>query len=153
MNVYKKIIAQNKQATFNYFIEEKFEAGLILKGSEVQSLRQGKVSIVDAHASNEGNDIFLYNSYIAEYDKANRFNHAERRPRKLLLRTKEIKKIIGKIKIKGYTLIATSLYFNHKNIAKIELGLAKGKKLYDKRESIKEQNWKRDQLRFMRVKS
>ncbi|WP_316353991.1 SsrA-binding protein SmpB [Candidatus Trichorickettsia mobilis] len=152
MTEYKKIIAQNKQALFNYFIEERFEAGIILKGSEVQSLRQGKGNITDSHATNAGNEIFLYNCHIAEYDKAHQFNHDSRRPRKLLLHTKEIKKIIGKVRVKGYTLIALTLYFNSKNIAKIELGLAKGKKLHDKRESIKAKDWQREQGKLMRRK-
>jgi SsrA-binding protein len=152
MTEYKKIISQNRKAYFNYFIEEKLEAGLILKGSEVQSLRQGKANIEDSHATNIDDGIFLYNSYIEEYEKANRFNHAARRPRKLLLHSREIKKIIGKIRLKGYTLIALSLYFNKKNIAKVELGLAKGKKLYDKRQDIKEKDWKREQGRTMRRK-
>ena len=145
-----KIIATNRKASFNYFIEERIEAGIILKGSEVKSLRLGKASIEDSHAENSGNEVFLYNCHIAEYDKANQFNHISRRTRKLLLHTKEIKKIIGKIRLKGYTLIALSLYFNQKNIAKVELGIAKGKKLHDKRESIKEKDWKRDQGRIMK---
>ncbi len=153
MSEYKKVVTQNKKAIFNYFIEERFEAGIILKGSEVKSLRQNKVSIEDSHAANSGNEVFLYNSHIAEYDKANQFNHESRRPRKLLLHSKEIKKIIGKIRLKGYTLIALSLYFNNKNVAKVELGLAKGKKLYDKRESLKEKDWKRDQGRIIRDKN
>lgn len=152
MTEYKKFIAQNRKALFNYFIEERFEAGITLKGSEVQSLRQGKASIEDSHAADSENEVFLYNSHIAEYDKANQFNHSSRRPRKLLLHKREIKKIIGKIRLKGYTLIALSLYFNKKNIVKVELGLAKGKKLHDKRESLKEKDWKRNQNRLMREK-
>lgn len=149
---YKKIIAQNKKALFNYFIEERLEAGIVLKGSEVQSLRQGKASIEESHAADTGNEVFLYNCHIAEYEKANRLNHSTRRPRKLLLHKKEINKIIGKTKIKGYTLVALSMYFNKKNKIKIELGIAKGKKLHDKRESIKEKDWKRDQSRLIRQK-
>ncbi|ASX27540.1 SsrA-binding protein [Rickettsia sp. MEAM1 (Bemisia tabaci)] len=152
MMEYKKIIAQNKKALFNYFIEERLEAGIVLKGSEVQSLRQGKASIEESHAADTGNEVFLYNCHIAEYEKANRLNHSTRRPRKLLLHKKEINKIIGKTKIKGYTLVALSMYFNKKNKIKIELGIAKGKKLHDKRESIKEKDWKRDQSRLIRQK-
>ena len=152
MSEYKKVIAQNKKALFNYFIEERLEAGIVLKGSEVQSLRQGKASIEESHAADTGNEVFLYNCHIAEYEKANRFNHSTRRPRKLLLHKKEINKIIGKTKIKGYTLVALSMYFNKKNKIKIELGIAKGKKLHDKRESIKEKDWKRDQSRLIRQK-
>ncbi|WP_341791092.1 SsrA-binding protein SmpB [Rickettsia endosymbiont of Gonocerus acuteangulatus] len=152
MMEYKKIIAQNKKALFNYFVEERLEAGIVLTGSEVQSLRQGKASIEESHAADTGNEVFLYNCHIAEYEKANRFNHSTRRPRKLLLHKKEINKIIGKTKIKGYTLVALSMYFNKKNKIKIELGIAKGKKLHDKRESIKEKDWKRDQSRLIRQK-
>lgn len=152
MSEYKKIIAQNKKALFNYFIEERLEAGIVLKGSEVQSLRQGKASIEDSHAADTGNEVFLYNCHIAEYEKANMFNHSTRRPRKLLLHKKEINKIIGRAKIKGYTLVALSMYFNKKNKIKIELGIAKGKKLHDKRESIKEKDWKKYQSRLVRQK-
>ncbi|XVN43061.1 MAG: SsrA-binding protein SmpB [Candidatus Rickettsia vulgarisii] len=152
MSEYKKIIAQNKKAYFNYFIEEKIEAGIILTGSEVKSLHQGKASIEDSHAENSGNEVLLYNCHIAEYEKANRFNHSTRRTRKLLLHSSEIRKIIGKIRVRGYTLVALSLYFNKKNIVKVELGIAKGKKLHDKRETIKEKDWKRDQARLMRNK-
>jgi SsrA-binding protein len=152
MTEYKKVIAQNKKALFNYFIEERLEAGIVLKGSEVQSLRQGKASIEESHAADTGYEVFLYNCHIAEYEKANRFNHSTRRPRKLLLHTKEIKKIIGRIRIKGYTLVALSMYFNKKNKVKVELGIAKGKKLHDKRQSIKEKDWKRDQSRLIRQK-
>ncbi|AFE52866.1 SsrA-binding protein [Rickettsia prowazekii str. GvV257] len=148
----KKVIVQNKKALFNYFIEEILEAGIVLKGSEVQSLRQGKASIEESHASDNGHEVFLYNCHITEYEKANRFNHSTRRPRKLLLHAKEIKKIIGRIRIKGYTLVALSMYFNKKNKVKVELGIAKGKKLYDKRAAIKEKDWKKDQSRLIREK-
>ncbi|MCC8368764.1 MAG: SsrA-binding protein SmpB [Rickettsia endosymbiont of Oxypoda opaca] len=152
MSEYKKIIAQNKKALFNYFIEERLEAGIVLKGSEVQSLRLGKASIEESHAADSLNEIFLYNCHIAEYEQANRLNHTTRRPRKLLLHASEIRKIIGKVRIKGYTLVALSLYFNKKNKIKVELGIAKGKKLHDKRQTIKEKDWKRDQSRLMRQK-
>lgn len=153
MSLHKKIITQNKKALFNYFIEERFEAGIVLKGSEVQSLRASKANIEDSHAANDGSEMMLYNAYIAEYDKAHQFNHTSRRPRKLLLHKSEIRKIISKIRIKGYTLIALSLYFNEKNMAKIELGIAKGKKLYDKREVIKAKDFERERSRMMRQKS
>lgn len=147
-----KVIAKNKKAKFSYFIEDTFEAGIVLKGSEVKSLREGKCSIVESHADYSGGHITLYNCNIQEYEKANRFNHSTTRPRILLLHKKEIKKIVGKIKVKGYSLIALSIYFNQKNTVKVELGIAKGKKLYDKREDIKEKDWKRDQDRAVRVK-
>jgi SsrA-binding protein len=147
---FKKIIAQNKKAYHDYFIEEKLEAGVVLLGSEVKSLRAGKANINDSHATESKGEIFLLNSHIAEYEKANRFNHETRRPRKLLLHKQQIRKLIGKLKVKGYTLVALSLYFNDKNRIKIELGLAKGKKEYDKRQTIKEKEWKRDQERIMK---
>ncbi|MBN8511467.1 MAG: SsrA-binding protein SmpB [Rickettsiales bacterium] len=150
--LYKKIVAKNKRGSFDYFIEQNYEAGIILTGSEVKSVRLGKVSLADSHAAEDNGAIVLYNCHIAEYEKANRFNHEALRPRKLLLHKSEIQKIIGKIKIKGYTLIALSLYFNDKNRIKLELGLAKGKKQHDKRQSIKEKDWKREQGRIIRDK-
>lgn len=152
MSEYKKIVAKNKRAQFEYFIEEKLEAGIVLTGSEVKSIREGKVALTDSHAAENQGELFLYNCHIAEYEKANRFNHATRRPRKLLLHKREIQKVFGKIKLKGYTLMALSMYFNHKNIIKVELGLAKGKKQHDKRQSIKEKDWQREQGRIMRDK-
>ena len=124
-----KTIARNKKASFNYFLEDAFEAGIVLKGSEVKSLREGKVSVEDSHADYSGGNLMLFNCHIQEYDKAHQFNHFTRRPRILLLHKKEIKKIVGKIKIKGYTLILTSMYFNEKNKVKVALAIGKGKKL------------------------
>jgi len=152
MTEIRRVAAANKKATFEYFIEERFEAGIMLTGSEVKSTRDGKATIIDSHAAEDKGAIYLYNCHIAEYEKANQFNHQTRRPRKLLLRKREIQKIIGKIKLKGYTLIALAMYFNHKNMVKVELGLAKGKKLHDKRESIKDKDWQRDQDRILRNK-
>ena len=149
---YKKTIAQNKKANFEYFIEERLEVGIMLAGSEVKSIRNGKVSIADSHAAMSDGELFLFNCHIAEYEQANRFNHLTKRPRKLLLRNKELQKIIGKIKLKGYTLIALSMYFNKKNLVKIELGLSKGKKQHDKRQSIKDKDWEREQGRIIRDK-
>lgn len=147
-----KVVAKNKRGQFDYFIEEKFEAGIILTGSEVKSIREGKVALTDSHAAQDNGELYLYNCHINEYEKANQFNHATRRPRKLLLNKREIKKIIGKIKLKGYTLIALSMYFNKKNIVKIELGLSRGKKQHDKRQDLKEKDWKRQQERLIRNK-
>ncbi|MFN9477577.1 MAG: SsrA-binding protein SmpB [Rickettsiales bacterium] len=152
MSDYKKIIAQNKKASFEYFIEERFEAGIILTGSEVKSIRNGKVTIADTHAAMNKNELFLYNCHIAEYEQAGRFNHLTKRTRKLLLKKKELQKIIGKIKLKGYTLIALSMYFNKKNLVKIDLGLSKGKKQHDKRQAIKDKDWEREQGRVLRDK-
>jgi SsrA-binding protein len=147
-----KVIARNRKARFNFFIEDQFEAGIVLKGSEVKSLREGKSSIEESHADYSDGNIMLFNCHIQEYEKANRLNHSTRRPRQLLLHKKQIQKIIAKIKIKGYTLIALSLYFNEKNMVKVELGIAKGKKLYDKREDIKAKDWSRQKERTLRVK-
>ena len=147
-----KIIARNKKASFNYFLEDEFEAGIVLKGSEVKSLREGKVSVEDSHADYSGGNLMLFNCHIQEYDKAHQFNHLTRRPRMLLLHKKEIKKIVGKIKIKGYTLILTSMYFNEKNKVKVALAIGKGKKLHDKRETLKEKDWERTQGKVMRAK-
>ena len=152
MSDYKKIIAQNKKASFEYFIEERFEAGIILTGSEVKSIRNGKVTIADTHAAMNKNELFLYNCHIAEYEQAGRFNHSTKRTGKLLLKKKELQKIIGKIKLKGYTLIALSMYFNKKNLVKIDLGLSKGKKQHDKRQAIKDKDWEREQGRVLRDK-
>lgn len=147
---FKRIIAQNKKAYHDYFIEDKYEAGIALTGSEVKSIRAGKVNITDSHAAADKGEIFLFNTHIAEYEQANRFNHNTRRPRKLLLHKREIRKLIGKLKVTGYTLVALSIYFNAKNKVKVELGLAKGKKQYDKRQTIKEKEWKRDQARLLK---
>ena len=147
-----KIVAKNKRAQFDYFIDEKFEAGIILTGSEVKAIREGKVALADSHAAQDNGELYLYNCHINEYEKANRFNHATRRPRKLLLKKREIQKIIGKIKLKGYTLVALCMYFNKKNIVKIELGLSKGKKQHDKRQAIKEKDWQKEQGRLIRDK-
>lgn len=146
-----KVIARNKRALFEYFIEERFEAGIVLSGSEVKSIRLGKANIEDSHASFSGSEMVLYNMHISEYDKAHQSNHEIKRPRKLLLHRAEIRKIISKIRIKGYTLVALSLYFNHDNRVKIELGIAKGKKLHDKRETIKAKDWAREQGRILKA--
>lgn len=147
-----RIVAKNSKASFNYIIEEKIEAGISLTGSEVKAIRLGKVALADSHASEYHGEIYLYNCHIDPYEQAGRFNHAAKRPRKLLLHRREIKKIIGKIKIKGYTLIAKTIYFNKKNLIKVELGIARGKKQHDKRETIKERDWQREQGRLVRKK-
>jgi len=144
----KNIVAQNRKARHDYFIEEIFEAGIVLEGTEVKSLREGKASIVDAHASETHGSLYLLNCYIPEYSKANRFNHFPRRPRKLLLHKREINKLLGKVKLKGYTIVPISIYFNNRNKAKIELGLAKGKAQHDKRATIKEREWEREKGRI-----
>lgn len=146
----KQIIAKNKRAHFDYFIEEVFEAGIALIGSEVKSLRTGKSNITESYADIENNEVYLINSYIAEYPGANQFNHAPRRHRKLLLKKREIRKLIGAKQKKGYSLIPICLYFNEKGRAKLELGLGKGKKLYDKRADKKEKDWNKDKARILK---
>jgi SsrA-binding protein len=142
-----KVIAYNRKAKFNYEIEEEIEAGVILLGSELKSIREGKITINESYASEINGDIILINTNIAEYKGANRFNHEPKRPRKLLLHKKQINKIIGKINFKGYSLIPLKVYFNDKNMVKVLLGIAKGKKLYDKRKTIKERDQKRAEAR------
>ncbi|WHA04364.1 SsrA-binding protein SmpB [Candidatus Bandiella numerosa] len=145
-----KIIAQNKKAYHEYVIEDKIETGIILAGSEVKSLRFSKASINESYAHSIGNEIFILGANIPEYNKAKSFKHSPTRQRKLLLHRKEIKKLIGLIKRKGYTLIPLSLYFNKKNIAKVLLGIAKGKKKHDKRQVIKERDSERDKARELK---
>lgn len=143
-------IAVNKKARHDYHIEDTLEAGIVLQGTEVKSLREGKANIRDAYAFERGGEIWLHNCYIAEYKMGNRFNHAPTRERKLLLKRREIKKLIGQLKTKGVTLIPLELYFNEKGIAKLMIGLASGKKKYEKREAIKERDWKREQARLLK---
>ena len=140
-----KVIAQNRRARYEYFIEDEYEAGIVLQGSEIKSLRTGKANIQDSYIEFDKNgELFLINSYIAQYKLATIFNHEPTRKRKLLLKRKEINKIISKIKLKGFTCIPIVLYINNKNYAKIKIAIAKGKKIYDKREAIKERDFKRE---------
>ena len=146
-------IAMNRKARFNYAVEEEFEAGLVLTGTEVKSLRAGKAQINDAYAAPKGDELWLLNATIDEYSGGNRFNHEVRRPRKLLLHKRQIKKLIGRLKVKGVTLVPLALYFNSRGIAKIKLGLATGKKEYEKRDTLKKRDWQRDKGRIMREKN
>jgi SsrA-binding protein len=145
-----KLIAENRRAKFDYFLEETFEAGLMLTGSEVKSLRNGRANIAESYAGVEGRDIVLINADIPPYPQAGRFNHEPRRPRKLLLHRKQIEKLIGAIQREGRTLVPVKLYWNDKGIAKLEIALAKGKKAHDKREAVAERDWQRDKARLMR---
>jgi SsrA-binding protein len=145
-----KVVAENRRARFDYFVEERFEAGIELKGTEVKALRTGEGSIAEAYATVDGEEVWLINSHIPEYSHGNRQNHEPRRRRKLLLRSREIDKLQGAITRQGLTLVPLSIYFNSRGRAKIELALAKGKKAHDKRETIKERDWKREQGRLMR---
>ena len=139
---------QNRKARYNYFFIEVFEAGIQLMGSEIKSLRNGRVDISESFAREVNNEIFLINSYFAKYSNSSYMNHDESRPRKLLLHKKEIRRISGKIKKESLTLIPTKIYFNKKGIAKLEIALSKGKKLYDKREVKKKRSWEREKKRI-----
>lgn len=145
-----RIVAQNRKARHDFAIEEVFEAGIILKGSEVKSLRAGKASLVDCYATDVGDELVLINCYIPEYLQANQFNHDPRRQKKLLLNRKQINKLIGKVRTKGYTIVALSIYFNSRNLAKVEIGIAKGRKNYDKRQREKDLEWEREKGRVLR---
>jgi len=147
-----KVIAENRRARFDYFIDDTVEAGIMLTGTEVKSLRVGKANIAESYAAVEGDEIVLINADIPPYTQANRFNHEPRRPRKLLLHRKEINRLIGAVQREGRTIIPTKLYWNDKGIAKLEIGLAKGKKLHDKRETAAERDWQRDKARLLREK-
>ena len=149
IKVYEKNISQNKRAYYDYLIEETYEVGIVLTGTEVKSLRRGKISITESHASEIDGEIFLLNANIPEYTEANRYNHYTKRPRKLLLHAREIRKLIGLTKRKGYTLVPISIFFNKRNKVKVILGLGKGKKNHDKREAIKEREWQREKSRVM----
>jgi len=146
----EKLIAENRRARFDYFLEDRFEAGLVLTGTEVKSLREGKAQIADSYASAEGREMVLINAYIAEYGKANRFNHEPRRHRKILLHRRQIDRLLAAIQREGRTIVPTRLYFNDKGLVKLELALAKGKKLHDKRATEADRDWSRDKARLMR---
>lgn len=146
------MVADNRKARHNYFIDETFEAGIALLGSEVKSLRDGRANIAESYAAEQGGEIWLINAYIPEYAGANRFNHEPRRPRKLLLHRREIGKLIGSLKRGGVTLVPLSLYFNPRGRAKLDLALARGKKLHDKRAATREKDWQREKGRLMRGK-
>ena len=147
-----KIVADNRKARFNYAIDETFEAGVALTGSEVKSLRSGKAAIAESYADTRRGEIWLINSNITEYLQAGRFNHTPKRPRKLLLHKRQISKLIGAVEREGMTLVPLKLYFNDKGRAKVELALAKGKKLHDKRETEKKRDWDREKGRLLRQK-
>tara|TARA_Y100000817_G_scaffold256730_1_gene210107 strand:+ start:3270 stop:3740 length:471 start_codon:yes stop_codon:yes gene_type:complete len=143
-----KIVCNNRKASFNYFFQELIEAGIVLKGSEVKSLRDGKSNINDAYATDSGGEVYLINSYIPLYKESSYNNHNPRDMRKLLLSKKEINKIIGKINREGLTVIPTKIYFK-KGKAKVQIAIAKGKKLYDKRNVKKKREWQREQARIL----
>lgn len=145
-----KTVAENRRARYEYTIDEVFEAGIVLTGTEVKSLRFGEGSIAESYAEVRDNQLWLVNANIPEFTHGNRFNHEPRRPRKLLMKQREIAKLGGAITRQGMTLIPLSIYFNERGRAKVELALAKGKKLHDKREAEKAKDWKREQSRLLR---
>jgi len=146
----KKIVAENRRAKFDYYIEDTFEAGIMLTGTEVKSLRFGEGSIAESYAEVRKGEVWLVNSNVPEFSHGNRFNHEPKRPRKLLLHEREIAKFHGLVERKGMTLVPLSIYFNSRGRAKVELALAKGKNAADKRQTVKERDWKREQGRIMR---
>jgi len=149
----QKTVAENRRARFDYHIEDVFEAGIMLTGTEVKSLRFGEGSIAESYAEVRGNECWLVNSNVPEFSHGNRHNHVPKRPRKLLLNRREVDRLQGAIERKGMTLVPLSIYFNSRGRAKVELALAKGKNAADKRQTIKERDWKREQGRIMREHS
>ncbi|MBV8167911.1 MAG: SsrA-binding protein SmpB [Alphaproteobacteria bacterium] len=145
-----RYVAQNRRARYDYLISDTLEAGIMLAGSEVKTLRLGQASIAESYAGERGGELFLFNAYIPVYKPANRFNHEERRARKLLVHKKQRDKLLGSIKREGITLVPLSIYFNERGIAKLELGVAKGKKKADKRAAEKAKDWQREKGRLMR---
>lgn len=148
----KRFAAQNRRARHDFQIDSTLEAGIMLLGSEVKSLRAGKASLAESWAGEKDGALYLLNANIPEYAAANRFNHEPKRPRQLLVRKRELGRLLTAIKREGMTLVPLSVYFNPRGIAKVELGLAKGKKKADKRDSIKQRDWQRDKARLMRNK-
>ena len=147
-----KVVAENRRARFNYAIEDSIEAGVALTGTEVKSIRTGKATIAESYADARDGEIWLVNANIPEYLQANRFNHAPKRPRKLLLHKRQVNKLIGAVEREGMTLVPLKLYFNEQGRAKVELALAKGKKLHDKRETEKKRDWNREKGRLLRAR-
>jgi SsrA-binding protein len=148
----RKLVAENRRARFDYMIEDTLEAGLQLLGTEVKSLRLGRANIAESYASAERGELWLINATIPVYPPAGQFNHEPRRRRKLLVRSRELKKLVGAVEREGRTLAPLKLYFNARGVAKLELALARGKKTHDKREAVKDREWKRNQARLLRDK-
>lgn len=147
-----KTVALNRKARHNYSIADTLEAGIQLVGTEVKSLREGGVQITDSHAGEMGGELWLFNAHIPEYHGGNRFNHEPRRPRKLLVHKRELSRLIGAVSREGMTIVPLALYFNPRGMAKVELGLAKGKKLWDKRQTEKSRDWQREKGRLLRAR-
>jgi SsrA-binding protein len=147
-----KLAADNRKARFHYEIGEVFEAGIALTGTEVKSVRAGKATIAESYADARGGEIWLINATIPEYLQAHRFNHLPKRPRKLLLHKSQINKLAGAVEREGMTIVPLKLFFNERGRAKIEIALARGKKLHDKRETLKKRSWERERGRLLRAK-
>jgi SsrA-binding protein len=147
-----KVVAENRKARFNYAVEDTVEAGIALTGTEVKSIRNGKSTIAESYADPKDGEIWLINANIPEYLQANRFNHEPKRPRKLLLHRKQINKLMGAVERQGMTLIPLKMYFNERGRVKLQLALAKGKQLHDKRESDKQRDWSREKGRLLRAR-
>ena len=146
----QKIVAENRKARFDYHIEDTFEAGIALQGTEVKGLRSGQGSIAESYAEIRDGQVWLVNANIPEFSHGNRFNHEPKRPRRLLLHGREINRLFGAVERKGMTLVPLSVYFNGTGRAKVELALAKGKQAHDKRQSMKDRDWQRDKARIMK---
>jgi SsrA-binding protein len=147
-----KVVADNRRARFNYEIGETFEAGIALTGTEVKALRQGKATIAESYADTRAGELWLVNANIPEYLQGGRFNHAPKRPRKLLLHKHQINKLAGAVDREGMTIVPLKLYFNEKGRAKLEIAVARGKKLHDKRQTEKKRSWDRERARLLRSK-
>ncbi len=145
-----KTIAENRKARYNFEIQDDFEAGLVLQGTEVKALRNGKANIAESYVSYEDNELWLINSHIPEYVQANRFNHEPRRRRKLLMSTREIARLSQSVARDGMTIVPLRLYFNNRGLAKLKVALAKGKKVHDKRQTEKKRDWQREKGRLLR---
>lgn len=145
-----RIAAENRRARHDYSITDTVEAGIMLAGTEVKSLRTGRANLAESFAGQQEGELYLFNAYIPEYQVSSAFSHETRRPRKLLLHRREVRRLLGAISREGMTLIPLSIYFNDRGLAKVQLALGKGKKLYDKRAAEKERDWKRDKARMMR---
>lgn len=148
----RRVVAENRKARYNFAIEDTFEAGLELTGTEVKSLRSGKSNIAESYAGPSGDELYLFNAYIPEYGAGNRFNHETRRPRRLLLHRRQINRLMGAVQKEGYTIVPLRLYFNERGRAKLEIALAKGKKLHDKRQTERDRSWNLEKARLMREK-
>jgi SsrA-binding protein len=147
-----RVAAQNRKARHDYSIEDSLEVGIVLTGSEVKSLRAGRATITEAYATDQGGELYLINAYIPQYEQAGPQNHEPRRPRKLLAHRRQIGRLAGAVQRQGMTLVPLKLYFNDRGMAKLELGVAKGKRAYEKRDATKKRDWERDKARIMRAK-